>query len=276
MPQTNVPGEWASPTQPFPVKPAPMARNTFKKADLAKVTPEHQTFCETFWETNKLTDAVPYAAWKLDENVLVFPGAQGGSNWWGVVFNKPLGLLIGNVHNAGQWGRLAPGGGRRGTPPDAETQTDAPLRYSKTPGPFNRFWNNENMWSCTEPPWGELVAINANTGDVAWRVPLGEFEELTKRGIKPTGTPNSGGAITTAGNLVFIGATIDGWFRAFDARDGRELWRDKLPAPSQGIPTTYMGRDGRQYVVVGANGGGFFGAPSSDEVIAYALPDKAK
>ena len=85
------------------------------------------------------------------------------------------------------------------------------------------------------------------------------------------GTPNSGGAISNAGNLVFIGATIDGYFRAFDARNGKELWRDRLPAPSQGIPTTYMGRDGKQYVVVGANGGGFFGAPSSDEVIAYRL-----
>jgi len=102
-------------------------------------------------------------------------------------------------------------------------------------------------------------------------VPLGEFEELTAKGIKPTGTPVSGGAITTAGNLVFIAAAIDGWFRAFDARDGKELWRDKLPVPAHSTPTTYMGRDGRQYVAIGANGGGFFGSPTSDEVIAYRL-----
>jgi quinoprotein glucose dehydrogenase len=165
-------------------------------------------------------------------------------------------LIIANVHNAGQWGHL-------------ESSGDG---YRKTPGPFSRFWNNESRWSCTEPPWGELVAVNANTGDIAWRVPLGEFEELTAKGVKPTGTPNSGAAITTAGNLVFIGATIDGWFRAFDARNGRELWRDKLPVPSQGTPTTYQGRNGKQYVVIGANGGGFFGAQSGDEVIAYALP----
>jgi quinoprotein glucose dehydrogenase len=135
-----------------------------------------------------------------------------------------------------------------------------------------RFWDNSKMWSCSAPPWGELVAVNASTGDIAWRVPLGEFEELTARGVPPTGTPSSGGAITTAGNLVFIGATVDGYFRAFDARNGRELWRDKLPVPSQGTPTTYVGRDGKQYVVIGANGGGFFGSPSSDEVIAYTLP----
>jgi glucose dehydrogenase len=287
VPQTTVPGEWTAPTQPFPLKPAPLSRTTFTKSELAKVTPEHQAFCEQFWETNKLSDAVPYAAWKLGENILLFPGAQGGSNWWGVTFNKPLGLIIGNVHTAGQWGRLEPGGGRGGRRgagargnqdpgegagrANAETSPTAPLRYSKTPSPFNRFWNNANMWSCTEPPWGELVAVNANTGDIAWRVPLGEFEELTAKGVKPTGTPASGGAITTAGNLVFIGATIDGYFRAFDARNGKELWRDKLPFPSQGIPSTYMGRDGKQYVVVGANGGGFFGAPTGDDVIAYTV-----
>jgi len=115
------------------------------------------------------------------------------------------------------------------------------------------------------------VAVNANTGDIAWRATLGAFPELEAKGIK-SGTPNSGGAITTAGNLIFIGATIDGKFRAFDARNGDELWSVMLPAPSQGTPTTYMGRDGKQYVVVGANGGGFFGAPTKDDVVAYALP----
>ncbi|MCC6987888.1 MAG: PQQ-binding-like beta-propeller repeat protein [Acidobacteria bacterium] len=284
VPQTTVPGEWTSPTQPFPVKPEPLSRNSFKQTELAKVTPEHQAFCQNLWDTNKLTDTVPYNPWKVGANTLVFPGAQGGSNWWGVTFNRPLGLIIGNVHNSGQWGQLvAGGGGRRGGGAGAAAPAagaaaapgrggGGPQGFTKTPGPFTRFWNNANMWSCTEPPWGELVAVNANTGDIAWRVPLGEFEELTKRGVKPTGTPNSGGAITTAGNLVFIGATIAGYFRAFDARNGRELWRDKLPVPSQGTPTTYMGRDGKQYVVVGANGGGFFGAPTGDEVIAYALP----
>ena len=89
-----------------------------------------------------------------------------------------------------------------------------------------------------------------------------------RQGIQ-TGTPVSGGGITTAGNLVFIGASIDGYFRAFDARNGKKLWSDKLPAPAHGVPSTYMGRDGKQCVVVGANGGGFFGSPTSDEVIAH-------
>jgi len=134
-----------------------------------------------------------------------------------------------------------------------------------------RFWEPTKRWSCSEPPWGELVAVNANTGDIAWRVPLGSFPELEAKGIK-TGTPVAGGAITTAGNLIFIGATIDRKFRAFDARDGRELWSADLPASAHSTPTTYMGRDGKQYVVIGANGGSFFGSPPSDEVIAYTLP----
>jgi glucose dehydrogenase len=124
---------------------------------------------------------------------------------------------------------------------------------------------------CVPPPWMELVAVSANTGDVVWRVPLGEFEELTAKGIPPTGTPSAGASIATAGNLVFIGGSMDGFFRAFDARNGKVLWRDKLPQPAHGTPTTYMGRDGKQYVVVGANGGSYIRSPGSDEVIAYTL-----
>jgi len=260
VPQTDVAGEWTSPTQPFPIKPEPLVRNTMTRADLAKAPPGHKAFCERLWDEYELEASAPYQPWKLDKDIVVFPGAQGGSNWWGVAFNPELHLIIANVHTAGQWGHLE--------------KTEFGVR--KTTPEQRRFWNNEKMWSCTEPPWGELVAIDANTGDIAWRVPLGEFEELTALGVPQTGTPSVGGAITTAGNLVFIGATVDGYIRAFDARDGRELWRDKLPAPSQGTPSTYMGSDGMQYVVVGANGGGYFtGNLNSDEVIAYRLGEPA-
>jgi quinoprotein glucose dehydrogenase len=262
VPQTSVPGEWTSPTQPFPVKPPPLARNTFNQSELAKVTPEHEAFCKNLWQSNGLTDTVPYTPWRLDRNIVVFPGAQGGSNWWGMAYNKSLGLLIGNVHTAGQWGKLQ---SVAGAAPAALPS------YAKSTSASTRFWDTSKEWSCTEPPWGELVAVDANTGDITWHVPFGEFPELAAKGIK-TGAPSSGGAITTAGNLVFIGASIDGYVRAFDARNGDELWRDKLPAPSQGTPATYLGYEGKQYVVIGANGGGFFGAPVSDDVIAYTLP----
>jgi quinoprotein glucose dehydrogenase len=133
-----------------------------------------------------------------------------------------------------------------------------------------RFWDPEKRYSCNAPPWGELIAVNSHTGDIAWRVPLGEFPELAAKGIH-TGQPSLGGGITTAGNLVFIGASIDGIFRAFDARNGKELWREKLEAPAHSIPSTYLGKDGRQYVAVPAGGGGFLRSPTSDVVVAYRV-----
>jgi glucose dehydrogenase len=288
VPQTTVPGEWTSPTQPFPIKPAPLTRTTISRDQLSKVTPEHQAFCEALWDKYKLQPSSIYEPWKVGQDIVVYPGAQGGGNWHGAAFNRPLGLIITNVMTAGQWGQLVPGGGRGGrgrgaAPADGDAPEAAPpgpgagragaapQAMGKRTPEGGRFWNPEKMWDCSDSPWGELVAVNANTGDIAWRVPLGEFEELAAKGII-TGTPQAGGGITTAGNLVFIGATTDSMFRAFDARSGKLLWSDKLPASAHTSPATYMGRDGKQYVVIGANGGSFFGSPTSDEVIAYALP----
>ena len=151
-------------------------------------------------------------------------------------------------------------GGRgrgRGTdapPPAAPAATGlpaTPTNYSKRTPEQGRFWNAEKRWPCAPGPWGELVAVNAATGDIAWRSVLGGFEELEAKGIK-TGTAQLGGAITTAGNLVFIGATIDSKFRAFDVRSGTELWSDTLDAPAHSVPSTYLGRDGKQYVAIPA------------------------
>ena len=210
VPQTTAPGEWTSPTQPFPVKPAPLARNSMKQSELAKVTPEHEAFCQGLWDKYKLSDAVPYQPWQVGQDILVFPGAQGGGNWHGVAFNKPLGLIVTNVMTAGQWGHLEAGGrggrgGRGAPPPDAPARRTpaaaaargaaprAPPPLGKRTPEGGRFWDPAKQWSCSEPPWGELVAVNANTGDIAWHVPLGDFEELEAKGIK-TGTPSSGGA----------------------------------------------------------------------------------
>lgn len=119
------------------------------------------------------------------------------------------------------------------------------------------------------PPWGTLSAINLNSGKIEWKVPLGEYEELTRRGIPPTGTKNFGGPIATAGGLVFIGATMDEKFRAFDANTGRIVWQTTLPASAFAVASTYM-VDGRQYIVVPAGGGQ--GRKTSDIYIAFALP----
>ena len=286
VPQTTAPGEKTAPTQPFPVKPPPLARNSMTKAELATITPEHEAYCKALWDKYKLQDSAPYQPWNDKQDIVLFPGAVGGGNWNGVTVNTPLGLMITNVMNAGQWGHLelgAGGRGRRGegrggaqpaagrgavthndeTAPPAQT-------WRKVTPEGRRFWDPKTMYSCQAPPWGELIAVSTKTGDIAWRAPLGSFDALDAKGIK-TGTPGLGRAITTAGNLVFIGATVDSKFRAFDARNGRELWSDKVEAPAHAIPSTYMGRDGRQYVVIAAGGGGFLQSPTSDTVVAYAL-----
>jgi len=134
---------------------------------------------------------------------------------------------------------------------------------------YNRFLDPDG-YPAVRPPWGTLNAIDLNTGEYLWRVTLGEFPELTAKGIPPTGTENYGGPLVTAGGLVFIGASKDEYFRAFDRKTGRELWKVKLPAGGYATPATYE-VDGRQYVVI-ACGGGKNGAPSGSSIVAFALP----
>ncbi len=113
---------------------------------------------------------------------------------------------------------------------------------------YARFWNPETKMPCSSPPFGELVAVDVNSGSVAWRVPLGVFDELKARGYDKTGTPNIGGTIVTSSGVVFVGATIDKRFRAFNAQTGALLWETTLDASAHATPMTFMGRDHRQYV----------------------------
>ena len=136
-------------------------------------------------------------------------------------------------------------------------------------------WLSSRHSPCTAPPFGTLTAISLKTGKTLWDVPLGTGEGLERLGV--TGLPagsgmvNLGGAITTAGGLVFIGSTLDGYLRAFDTDTGRELWKYKLPAGGKATPMTYLGSDGRQYVVISAGGDGKAWG-KADSVMAFALP----
>jgi quinoprotein glucose dehydrogenase len=122
------------------------------------------------------------------------------------------------------------------------------------------------------PPWGTLNALNLNTGEYAWRIPLGEWPDLVEKGLKDTGSENYGGAVVTKGGLLFIAATnIDRKFRAFDKTTGKLLWETTLPAAGNASPATYM-INGRQYVVIAA-GGGKWGNPSGGAYVAFALDD---
>ncbi len=136
---------------------------------------------------------------------------------------------------------------------------------------YNRFLD-QNGYPAVKPPWGTLNAIDLNKGELLWKVPLGEYKELSEKGIPITGTENYGGPIITKSGLVFIGASKDGMIRSFDAKDGTLLWKYELPASAFATPSSYQ-IDGKQYVVI-ACGGGKIGTPSGDKYIAFALPDK--
>ncbi len=167
-----------------------------------------------------------------------------------------------NVNNLGQPMRIVP---------------DEAGGYTNS-GPFAgtvRFWNPEKHLPCNEPPWGELVAIDVNSGKIAWRSVLGVTDNLPE-GKQHTGRPGLGGPIVTGGGLTFIGATDDARFRAFDTKTGKELWTYHLPASAESIPITYTDEHGKQYVAIVSTGGGLLRAPLlSDELIAFTIDDGA-
>lgn len=134
-----------------------------------------------------------------------------------------------------------------------------------------RRWLDAEGYPAIKPPWGTLNAVNLNTGEIKWKVPLGEYAALKARGIPPTGTENYGGPVVTAGGLIFIGATADETIRAFDKETGAILWQATLPFGGNATPSIYM-INGREYVVISA-GGGKSGRPAGGSIVAFALPD---
>jgi quinoprotein glucose dehydrogenase len=264
VPPSKVPGEASSPTQPFPVKPPPLSRMEFKPEDLYDLTPEHAAFCRDLFEKNHLFTQGPYTPMPVEGNALTFPSTLGGGNWGGLSFDPTLGYAFTNIMNLGQWGHME-------YKKDTRSGEMTWLRTAAFGGAYGRFWDPDTHVPCTKPPFGELVAVNVNTGDIAWRVPLGISEPMEAKGIRNTGTVNLGGSIATASGLVFIAASNDGKLRAFESRSGKELWVGQLDAPAYTVPITYQGRDSRQYVTVVSGGLGFWSSPPGDSVTAFAL-----
>ncbi len=242
------PGDENWPTQPFPVKPPPLARMTFQDGDVATVTPEHEAYCKGLLALEGgAMGGGPYAQYGPKLRV-IFPGWVGGGNWSTPAFHPELGYVYVTLQNLANLNKMVPSAD--GATVKRMPATGAP---SNTDG---RFWDGAKKWPCQQPPWGEIVAVNVNTGDIAWRQPLGSFDELDAQGVPKTGTPeHRGGPIATAGGLLFIGATIDARFRALDAKTGRELWTTKLADSAKSMPITYQGKNGKQYVAIFADGG---------------------
>jgi glucose dehydrogenase len=260
VPQTEVPGEATAKTQPFPVKPPPLGKNTFRLEEMYDRSPEHARFCKELFDTNQMKIGGPYTPLPLEGNALFYPSTLGGGNWGGVSVDPSLGLLFVNVMHVGQWGHM-------------EKRGSAYVRNSAF-GRYARFWNPETRIPCQNPPFGEMIAVDLASGDIAWRSPLGRIEALEAIGVRDTGSLNLGGSIATAGGLVFIGAANDSRFRAFDSKAGKLLWEARLEASAHTSPITYMGRDGRQYLALMAAGGGaYLSGGLSNTLVAFALPD---
>jgi glucose dehydrogenase len=270
VPQTDLPGEETSPTQPFPLRPAPLSRTTFDPAtDLYALTPEHAKYCRDLWDDNRMFTRGMFTPPALDRTMVTFPSTLGGGNWSGLSYDPVRGLLFTNIMNLGQVARMEKRADAAGG------RVPAGMEYKRTSpwgNAYARFWNPETKMPCSSPPFGELVAVDVNRGSVAWRVPLGVFDELKARGFDKTGTPNIGGTIVTSSGVVFVGATIDERFRAFNAQTGALLWETTLDASAHATPMTFMGRDHRQYVVVAASGAGLLGSPPGRRIVAFALP----
>jgi quinoprotein glucose dehydrogenase len=289
VPQSEVPGERTAKTQPFPLKPAPLSRMTMTPGDIATVTPELEAACRKLIEGVQLGG--PYLPVAYNKLRLQLPGNHGGINWGGASFSPQLGYMFVNSNDYGQLQGYADrttatpaADAGRGDPELAQQQGRGRGRGAGRGGgggggaPFaavpggGRFKDEASNMMCTQPPWGQLTAIDVNTGEFAWRVPLGITDTLPPEKQR-TGRPGNGGSIVTAGGVVFIGATDDSRFRAFDAKNGKELWVVKLGAAAHATPSTYLARDGRQYVVITSTGGGFLDAPTADDSItAFALP----
>ena len=359
--KSDLKGEEAWPTQPFPLKPPPFARQQFSKEEITNISPEANEYVKTIWSKTRTGEQfIPPST----EGTMYFPGFDGGAEWGGASYDSNTGILYVNS-NEMPWiqhmvkleldtsGQTEPKtmkdigekiyktncaichgqsrqGNTAGTYPPllnlnkilaretsmeiiekgkgfmpsynqfSKEKKNALLAYlyddsiqnsEKNSGDknwlddlskellefaipyshtgYNRFFDQEG-YPAVKPPWGTLNAIDLNKGEILWQVPLGEFKELTERGIPRTGTENYGGPVATAGGLIFIAASQDEHIRAFDKDTGTELWKHKLPAGGYATPSVFS-VDKRQYVVI-ACGGGKMGTAPGDYYVAFALP----
>jgi quinoprotein glucose dehydrogenase len=272
----DVPGEWYPPTQPIPVKPGPIARVSMTVNDLVTgedTTPEHAQACRELWDRVKFRNEGPYTPWTYRPNggppTLIFPGMTGGVNWGGTATDPKLGYIFVNSKDEPSSGWIQP------NPRYNENTKNTEFPYAQAGSPTSisvaardKDGRSYGNLPCFRPPWASLMAVNAVTGDFVWRVPLGVNDNMPE-GKKNVGSPGFGGPMVTAGGLVFIGATRDRRFRAFDSKTGKELWSERMDYNITAIPMTYQGKDGKQYVAVTAatNGTG-----NNESLVVFALP----
>jgi glucose dehydrogenase len=273
VPAGDAPGEWYSPTQPFPLKPPPLSRLTFTENDFAKITPGHEAACREwyakFLERGGIPNQGPYTP-SSPNGTLQFPDHWGGAWMWGGAFDPGLGYYIINTTDSGALHFIQQRPDPRPAPSYADPDHQSPILYSTQPNriqsaiSFAAFSFSADGWPCWAPPWGRLTAVDVNTGDIAWQIPYGTMNGIPA-GMK-TGAPSSrGGPTTTAGGLTFMTGTLDQYFRALETKTGKELWSYRMDQAPLAVAIVYAGSSGNEYVAVAAG----------EHLVAFSLASHA-
>jgi len=268
VPQSDLPGEKTARTQPFTQFPPPLAQMTISRDNLSNLSPHSNADCKAVWDQNGLKEGGPFlppaknGAWTVMNT-----GAIGGINWGGASIDVDRGYAITNVVNMPTMIQVTEG-------PKAVKGNDS-LIFSSG---YKRFSDSDGR-TCAGGRHGELVAVELATGKIVWRVPLGALDVEYGEKAKEIGATNIGPSLVTRGGVIFIGAATDDRFHAYDTATGKLLWQTKMAASSNAGPMTYIGKDGRQYVVIAAGGPGNARRRSAKDnfvfhqtLVAFALP----
>ena len=270
VPQSDVDGEKTSPTQPFPLAPRPLAPQTLSADSVSGATPDDRQWCRE--EIARLRNDGVFTPPSLRGSVVV-PGNIGGLSWSGAAFDPPHHLLIVPVNNLAAEVRLILRADYTHERETAGRNLSGGWEFAEQAGtPYGmarRFLRGPSGSPCSPPPWGTLNAIDADTAEVKWTVPVGQMP-----GAPPgLGSLSLGGPIVTAGGLIFMAGTLDSAIRAFDVTSGEELWKGALPTSARATPMTFRGPNGKQYLVISAGGHGIREAgPLGDSLVAFTLP----
>jgi quinoprotein glucose dehydrogenase len=271
VPQTDIPGEVTSPTQPFPSAPPAIVPQKLSADDAWGITPEDREVCRNILKS--LRNDGLFTPPSL-QGTLSVPGNVGGMNWSGYAFDPQNSLLVVNTNNLPAKMGLIP----RDKYWDAVDHDTKKENYTQQAGgPYGLFrtllFAKAHHLPCAPPPWGTLTAVDMAKGTIRWQVPLGSL--APNNPLVPVGAPSLGGPIVTAGGLVFIAGTmIDSSLRAFDVESGKELWKYQLPTSGGATPMTYqLQKHGKQFLVIAAGGHrGVTEEPQKDSIVAFTLP----
>jgi quinoprotein glucose dehydrogenase len=271
VPQTDVPGEVTSPTQPFPLAPPAVSPQKLSAEDAWGITAEDREVCRERLKSLRNDGLFTPPSLK---GSLSLPGNVGGINWSGYAYDPKNSLLVVNSNNLpSEMGVIS-----ADKYWDTVDNNKSDLEYTQQAGgPYGMFrtflFAKAHHLPCAPPPWGTLTAVDMAAGTIRWQIPLGSF--APSKSIVPVGATSLGGPIVTAGGLVFIAGTmIDPSFRAFDVESGKEIWKAQLPTAGGATPMTYqMKKSGKQFVVIAAGGHrSVTEEPQNDSIVAFTLP----